>query len=181
MNRSQLNQRGVLRIVQIGIGDKQNQIGSPRGDFGQVRAVFASHLVDARRIDQNDFARFQPCHSMASPFPGGSPNLFRPATLNVDFNHFLTDQRINHCRFAGADLAKDYDLNATRNDLFEHLVQLTNVGLQLLFLSRRAASQFLQRGLNGGNRILVLRILIRSRWSVHGQLIYRLMKITKLV
>ena len=122
----------VLDLVQVRIGDEENQVRSFRHLARHGGAVGTADFVDARRIDQHDLGLSESGQAVPAAIPRDMPDFFRPAAAHVHRRDGLADERVDQRRLAGADLAEHDDLDATRGELAVHLLQAAQVAAQNL-------------------------------------------------
>ena len=147
----QLRQGRVFGLVQIRIGDEQDQVGPAGGVVGHVGPLRAVDLVDARRVEQHDLRLLEAGHAVAAAVPRRAPDLLGPAAAHVDLGHGLAHQGVDQRRLAGVDLAEQHDLDAALLELLRDRLQVGQFLGQRRFFGVAAAGELLDRVPHAGH------------------------------
>ncbi len=158
-----------FRFVQVRVRDEQNQVGLLSGLSSHFRPILPSHFVQSGRVDQDHVRVGQAGNAIARTVPRHLPNLFGPTSLDVDFRHRLSDQRVDQSGLAGADFSENGDFHPSTGQLDQHFLHLRQLSAQSPLLVRRTAGQLLDRPFNGCLRTPE-GLFAYDSWFIHGRI-----------
>ena len=117
--------------------DEEDQVGRPGHLAGQGFADLAAHLVDARRVDQDQPRLIEPRGPPGSLLPALGRTGNGGAVRGADLENVAAQQGIEDRRLAAADHAEGGNLDGRLVELLGQIAKLADlVGENFLFLGR---------------------------------------------